>query len=111
MKGVSQASGMKRLLADLGINVDIECKTDSSAAKSIASRRGCGRVRHIEVATLWVQEKVATGIVRMIKVPGVDNLADILTKHVDRKTLDKHMQSIGLTREAGRHALMPALAQ
>jgi hypothetical protein len=52
VKGIAQALGMKRMLRDLGIEVNIVCNTDSSAAKSIASRRGCGRVRHIEVSTL-----------------------------------------------------------
>ena len=38
-------------------NVD-EVIIDSSAAKGIASRRGLGKVRHIEVHQLWLQDKV-----------------------------------------------------
>jgi hypothetical protein len=110
VKGISQALGMKHMLHDLGIDVSIVCKTDSSAAKSIASRRGCGRVRHIEVSTLWVQEKVAQGIVDMVKIPGSENLADILTKHVDRNTLDKHLLKMNIHREEGRHKIMPLLS-
>ena len=101
---------MKHMLHDLGINVSIVCRTDASAAKSIASRRGCGRVRHIEVSTLWVQEKVALGIVEMIKDPGTENLADILTKHVDRGTLDKHLANMNISRREGRHDVMPNLS-
>ena len=33
-------------------------KSDASAAAAIASRRGPGKVRHIEVCQLWLQEKV-----------------------------------------------------
>ena len=41
--------GMKGLMADLGLEVEVRVNADSSAAKSIASRRGAGMVRRIEV--------------------------------------------------------------
>jgi hypothetical protein len=81
VKAVSQGIGIRNLLQDLGIVVDIEVNMDASAAKAIASRKGCGKVRHIDVATLWVQEKVANKEVKLVKVAGHENLADILTKH------------------------------
>ena len=63
----------------------IDCKrsvhADASAAKSIASRRGLGKVRHIEVNQLWLQEKVNNGTVEVEKVDGRVNLADLLTKY------------------------------
>jgi hypothetical protein len=111
VKAVSQAIGVRNLLKDLEINVSIQINTDASAAKAIASRRGCGRVRHIDVATLWVQEKVANGEVKVQKVPGTENLADVLTKHVDRSTLDKHLTSMGFTRHYDRHSIMPKLEE
>ncbi len=43
---------------------------DSSAAKSIASRRGAGRVRHIEVRELLVQDRVAKGEHSAVKLKG-----------------------------------------
>ena len=45
-------------MKDLGVNMSITILTDASAAKGIASRRGLGKVRHIEVNQLWVQERV-----------------------------------------------------
>ncbi len=44
--------GMKGLMEDLGVEVGAQANTDSSAAKSMASRRGAGRVRCIVVRTL-----------------------------------------------------------
>ena len=32
---------------------------DSTAALAIAKRKGCGKLRHINVGLLWVQEKKA----------------------------------------------------
>ncbi len=51
-KVATMGLGMKGLLDDTGIKVKVQVNTDPSAAKSLASRRGAGRVRHIEVLEL-----------------------------------------------------------
>ncbi len=59
MYGIAKAAkmglGMKGLMENLGVEVGVQVNTDSGVAKSIASRRGAGRVRHKEVQELWVQ--------------------------------------------------------
>ncbi len=60
--------GMKGLLGDMGIEVKVQVNTDSSAAKSIVSRRGAGRVRRIEVRELWVPDRVAKRELSVVKV-------------------------------------------
>ena len=83
--------------------------TDSSAAKGIASRRGLGKVRHVEVNQLWVQEKVADGSIGLSKVGGDINLADSLTKRVGREILERHMKETNQSVVEGRHVLMPRI--
>ncbi len=39
---------------DLGVSIGVNVKTDASAAKGIASRKGLGKVRHIDVSQLWL---------------------------------------------------------
>ncbi len=56
------------LVEDLGIEFGVQVNADPSATKSIASRRGAGRVRHIEVRELWVQDHVAKGELTIMKV-------------------------------------------
>ena len=53
---------------------------DSSAAKSIASRTGLGKLRHLEIKFVWLQECVRRGKVVLSKVRGDINPADVLTK-------------------------------
>eukprot|EP00969_Alexandrium_andersonii_P196366 8675349-Alexandrium_andersonii.AAC.1 len=60
-KGASQAMGIQAILGDLGVQLGIRAGTGSSAAKVIASREGLGKVRHVEVCHLWLQEKVQEG--------------------------------------------------
>ena len=59
VKAAAMGLGMRGLLEDLGVGVEVQVNTDSSAAKSITARRGAGRVRHIEVREPWVQDRVA----------------------------------------------------
>ena len=84
VEGASRAMGVQAGAKELGISVDamtVEAATDSSAAKSYASRRGAGRIRHIEVRMLWLQQAVAQGKFRLVKVAGLQNPADVLTKY------------------------------
>ena len=81
--------------------------TDSSTAKSIASRKGTGKVRHIEVCQLWVQQEVSNGRMEVVKVKGEHNIADILTKHVDNATMSRHVGYMNAERRKDRHEMNP----
>ena len=105
VKGCSQGLGIKSMLEELNVCWNLRVKTDASAAIGIAKRRGLGKVRHIEVHQLWVQEQVTSGRIRLLKVPGTENLADALTKHVDRANIEMHMQGTGLKIVEGRNKI------
>ena len=94
-------------MQDLGVDRRIRIRTDAAAAKSIASRRGLGKVRHIETNQLWLQEKVTVGDIEVMKVPGGDNIADALTKPVDNSKLEQHGLLMHQLFETGRHELAP----
>ena len=96
------------MLRDFDVNVGITVKSDASAAIAIAGRRGLGKVRHIEVCQLWLQEKVRRGEIKVVKVNTHDNIADALTKHVNRNIMSMHMNATQLHVRAGRHELAPA---
>ena len=70
-------------------------KTDSSVAKSVAGRRGLGKLRHVELKYLWVQDAVAKGRISMKTVSGVNNPADVLTKPKDRTELGRLLNHVG----------------
>ncbi len=52
----------------MGVEVKVQVNTDSSAAKSIVSRRGAARVPCIEVRDLWALDLVAKGELSVAKV-------------------------------------------
>ena len=96
---------------DLGVKGQIRIRTDASAAKGIASCQGLGKVRHIEVNQLWIQDKVATGEIMSCKVKGTVNKADALTKHVNGDELFRHMSDTSIKAAEGRHNIAPETAQ
>ena len=77
----------------------------------MASRKGLGKVRHVEVNQLWVQQKVGSGEIELKKVEGVNNLADALTKYVDQDGINKHLKGTNQQLAAGRHQIMPEVAK
>ena len=80
VRAASEALGMQSIMRDLGWDCKIRLLVDSSAAKSIASRTGLGKLRHLEIKFLWLQECVRRGKVVLSKVRGDINPADVLTK-------------------------------
>ena len=66
--GVRRMKGVKSMFVELGLaSCDdvIELQVDS---KSFISRRGLGKIRHVELRDLWIQRKVGDGKVRVVNV-------------------------------------------
>ena len=85
----------------------VRVHADSAAAIGICRRSGIGRVRHLAVGQLWVQEGLRRGDFTLFKVQGDRNPADILTKNIAREVLDRHLAKLGLQRTEGRAATAP----
>jgi len=109
VKGASEAMGTRSLCQDLGISVEIDIHADSAAAIGICQRMGIGRVRHLDVAQLWVQEKLKAKELSLHKCLGANNPADILTKHVLRQDIEHHMPTYGIDSRTGRASSAPEL--
>ena len=71
VKGSAMGKGSQALLADMGRTLKLQVLTDSSAAKGMGTRRGHGKVRHVEVCQLWVQHEVRRNSITIVKVKGV----------------------------------------
>ena len=85
-------------------------KTDSEAAKSFVSRRGLGRMRHIEVRELWLQEEVRRASVVVKKVAGLENPADLMTKFLARTEVVDRLHRMGIVWEGGGDVLKKGVA-
>ncbi|CAK0856358.1 unnamed protein product [Prorocentrum cordatum] len=87
VRAASRAIGMQSLCQGLGRDVSLRIWSDSAAALGIMQRRGCGKVRHLETPTLWVQKALKDGRFQLAKVPGKSNPADLGAKFLDQAAM------------------------
>ena len=66
VRGSATCKCTQSILKDMGVKLELEVLTDSSAAKGIATRRGLGKVRHVDTCQLWVQHEVHQGNIKLI---------------------------------------------
>ena len=106
--GAAQALGMQSLLKDLGWTIAIRIHSDATAAIGICRRKGLGKVRHLATTDLWIQDKVRSRQLELVKILGTENPADVLTKYVNRQLMEEATSKLGLRRMSGRPACAPA---
>ena len=87
--------GLCSLGQDLLLDMELEVHADSAAAVGICRRSGIGRVRHLAVGQLRVQEKLRQGYFSLRKVVGTANPADLLTKVLGRQRPSAALGSLG----------------
>ena len=107
VKGAGVLMGAVSLVRDLGLNMRGVLHTDSSSAKGIAPRRGLGKVKHVDVRNLRIQDVARSGRIGVVKIPGGDNAADVLTKYLDGPAVSRRMRRLGCVVEGGRRELAP----
>ena len=72
---------MRNVCVEMRLEAEFELLTDSSAAKGIVMRQGAGRVKHLDIKSLWIQERESLGDLKVLKVPRLENWSDLLTHH------------------------------
>ena len=87
IKSAPRALGAVAMAADMAKVVKPRVRVDATASKAIALRRGVERVRHLHTQVLWMQEAVARRELTIAKVQGVENPADMGTKHLAQREM------------------------
>ena len=83
-----EAKFLQQMLEDIeGHEVPTILYCDSSAAIGRAKRMGVGKIRHLELRELWIQEQVAQKKLQVEKIQSSDNDADIFTKQIKGQQL------------------------
>ena len=109
MVQAGSVAGIEAFMADFGVEPmgKVAIKTDASAAIGISNRIGIGKVRHIQVNRLWLQEKVAAGRFEVIKASTDQDPADALTKGVHTHVIQMHVGGGNAIMLQDRHSLAP----
>ena len=94
-QGAAYTLGTQSYFRDWQVELTIACYSDASSGLSFASRRGLGRMRHVETRFLWLQERVALKHLRVTKVGTDDNPSDMLTKQLTPAKFVAFGESVG----------------
>ena len=77
-------------LTQLAKPFELTVYTDSSSGKALASKLGLTRKsKHVQLRFLFMQDLVASGQLKLSKIPSERNPADVLTKYLQASTLHK----------------------
>ena len=69
---------------------------DAKATEHILHRQGIGKLKHIDVAYLWIQDEVRSHRLRVRRVRSEDNVADLGTKPLSKAVIAKHCLALGI---------------
>ena len=99
VKGCAEGLAIQSYCRDLGIETSVRISTDSTACKGICARSGLGKVKHLDVQLLWLQDAVRRGKVEMVKIRGDRNPADLMTKHLGSQPIAANLARLGFERK------------
>ena len=83
-----------QLLGFLGLNTKMRVFLDSSAARGVFQRQGAGRIRHLEIKSLWVQTALRQKKFTLHAVNTHENVADVGTKALPADKLVKFREAL-----------------
>ena len=77
---------------------EIRICTDASAAVGALHRHGSGKVKHLQIRQLWLQEVVRSKEATIKKVPRIVNYSDLLTHHCNESEGEAHLRGMNAIR-------------
>ena len=94
--GLAEGIGVSNLCREWGLPSELACYSDSSAARGIACRVGVGKMKHLQVKQLWIQEQVRAGRTSVSWISHNINSADALTHHCTEAQMNEHLTRFGV---------------
>ena len=91
----SERKGIVSLLRDLRYEMKPVLAIDAKATEHILHRRGIGKLKHIGVAYLWVQDESRSKRLRVRRVKNEENVAGLGTRPLSRTVISKHYLTLG----------------
>ena len=102
VKCTAELIGIKSMVMGWGRDKSETLYADSSAALGIAKRKGAGKMRHVNINTLWIQEAQDREGVEFNKIRGTSNPADLMTKYLSREVIERHLTTLSQELREGR---------
>ena len=81
IKAGVEGLGVANMAEEMGKAHKVRVLCDASANVGISHRAGAGKVKHLDIRQLWLQERVSIGDLTIEKIPRAVNSSDALTHH------------------------------
>ena len=95
--GVAEGMVTKHFLQEFGHEVILMNHVDSQFAKAWASKRGLGRMKHVMLKYMYVQDVVEKKLTNLAYVSTKHHKADLMTKCHTSETYKRGCVMIGLS--------------
>ena len=105
----SEAIGSANTARELEHEGRVRIWTDAAAARGPDLRSGSGAIKHMETKYFWPQQKEKNQELRIEKIPGTVDPADLMTKHLDGKRLMMLCDLLNIKHIGGRPSSAPKL--
>ena len=83
------------MMCELGAEVKPVLAIDAKATEHILHRQGIGKLQHIDVAYLWVQDEIRSQRLQVRRIRSEENVADLGRKPRSRAVIAKHCLTLG----------------
>ena len=93
--GASEAKGVQSMMYHLGFAVKPVLAIDAKATEHILHRQGIGKLKHLDVAYLWVQDEIRSQRLRARRVRSEECVAELGTKPLSKTVIAKHCLTLG----------------
>ena len=96
-RAAQQSLWMYSFMSEVGLTRNFPAILYGDNASSIAltvNTKGHARAKHIDIRHHYIREHVSNGEIKVVHVPSEDNLADLLTKPLNRVTHQKLVRAL-----------------
>ena len=111
IKTASESLGVMSILWDWQLPMEGDLMADASAALGIIGRTGLGKLRHIDTSYLWLQQESIKDKIKMNKVLGTENPADMNSKGLKAEDIMRYTEMLNMEHRQGRAELAPEVNQ
>jgi len=102
VRAVATAKQTSQILEQIGTKAGVTIASDSSAARGMCARTGSGKVRHLSIKELWIQEAYRNKEFDLVSVDTLLNWADIGTKAHTTERLTSLLKQMPLRLREGQ---------
>jgi hypothetical protein len=84
VRGAALGIQNQNIMKQCDLNLEVQLGCDASAARGMMQKQGGGRVKHIDIKYLWIQQFIRDGKLKVFKVDTTLNTADLARSSIQR---------------------------